>query len=244
MTARAIGELAFGLPPAKSVRSYQPVHRDSAPVGEREGQIWKPLGRTNRDARLLIVARLTAAERYDRDQKMPGCRNGALGHVALEVLRQLYDMVDFRSGRLDPAISTLCQRIRRSRAAVVAAMARLREHGFLTWIRRYEPTDNPGAGPQIRQATNAYGLSVPRVIAERIRRKLDPAPIPDCEAARRDEDRKQVERWLDSASTREVVDFTVGGDGELAEILRRLGAKVEEVCASSPSGQKPCSSLY
>lgn len=243
MTARSFGEIAFGLLPTKSVRSWQPVRRDSATIGEREQQVWKPLADNNRDARRLIAARLTAAERYDRERKVAGSRNGALGHVALEVLRELYRMVDFRTGRLDPAISTLCERIRRSRAAVVAAMARLREHGFLTWIRRCEPTGTMGAGPQIRQATNAYGLSIPEAVVAWVKRIVGPPPVPACELARREADRAATEAMLASATTQEIVGYYVGHEGGLSEIMQRLGAALEQKSASSPGGQKPCSSL-
>ena len=157
--ARSIGEIAFGLPAAKCTRSFQPVRRNSYYANDRRAErIWQRLGSNNRDARRLIAARMKAAEYYDRRHKEDGKRNGALGHIGLEVLRELYRIVDFKTGRLEPAIATICERIRRSRTAVVAAMARLKEHGFLDWVRRSEPVDNPGAGPQVRQITNAYGF--------------------------------------------------------------------------------------
>jgi hypothetical protein len=81
---------------------------------------------------------------YDRRHKAEGKKNGPLGHVGLEVLRELYRIVDYTTGRLEPAIATVCECIRRSRAAVVSAMARLKKHGFLDWIRRTEPTENEG----------------------------------------------------------------------------------------------------
>ena len=65
---------------------------------------------------------MKAAEYYERRSKQEGKRNGALGHIGLEVLRELYRIVDFRTGRLEFAIATICDRIRRSRTAVVAAV--------------------------------------------------------------------------------------------------------------------------
>ena len=46
--------------------------------------------------------------------------------------------------------------LRRSRDVVVKALARLRQHGFLNWIRRIEPTGiEDGSGPRVRQIPNA-----------------------------------------------------------------------------------------
>src|SRR3546814_19650743 len=58
---------------------------------------------------------------------------------AIELLRELYRIVDYKTGRLDPSIGYLMRQLRRSRAAIVHALARLKEHGFLEWIRRTEP---------------------------------------------------------------------------------------------------------
>src|SRR3546814_16618597 len=80
---------------------------------------------------------------------------------AIELLRELYRIVDYKTGRLDPSIGYLMRQLRRSRAAIVHALARLKEHGFLEWIRRTEPTGNVGFGPQVRQITNAYRFCLP-----------------------------------------------------------------------------------
>lgn len=37
----------------------------------------------------------------------------------------------------------------------------LRDHGFLHWLRRFQPTHNNERGPQIRQSSNAYQLRLP-----------------------------------------------------------------------------------
>src|SRR5579872_7192774 len=102
---------------------------------------------------------MLAAERFERSQRKPGKRNGPLGPVGLEVLRDLLRLIDYRTGRLEPAIATLMRRLKRSRDAICTALANLRAHGFLDWLRRWEPTDAKGeAGPQVKQTTNAYRL--------------------------------------------------------------------------------------
>lgn len=237
MTARSIGEIVSGLDSAKRTRSFQPVRRNSYYAGEREGRMWRRLGTNNREARRLIGARMLVAERYDRQHKGRGRMNGPLGHIGLEVLRELYRIVDFKSGRLEPAIATICGRIRRCRSAVVAAMARLRKHGFLDWVRRSEPTGNAGAGPQVRQITNAYGFGVPKIAEAWVTRILGGGPPPDCEIARREQDQAETERMLATTSLAECAHFHAGAT-DLGELLVRLGAKIEN-SASLALGQNP-----
>ena len=140
MTTRAFGDLAAQLhdqlAPAgtkKIRRTDQPVRRNSFHIGEREREVWRPIADgTSRGARRWIGAMMQA-----------------LGHVGLEVLRELLRLVDYKTGALFPAIETIARNIKRSRAAVVAALRRLKDNGFLTWIRRAEPTDNVGGyGPR------------------------------------------------------------------------------------------------
>lgn len=244
MKPLAFGEIVAGLKPEKVRRTFQPVRRNSYTRGEREARVWRPIAHNNRETRRVIAARLKAAEHYDRVRKAEGKKNGPLGHVGLEVLRELYRIVDFKTGRLEPAIDTICARIRRSRVAVVDAMARLKLHGFLDWIRRSEPTENEGqAGPQVRQITNAYFFGLPKAAAAWVRGILGhDAPIPDCEATRAAIDKAETEAMLDAGTTDDVVDFHVGNENpQLAEILKRLGASLSKNSASSDNGQNPVS---
>lgn len=74
---------------------------------------------------------MRAAEVYDRAGKRKGAWNGALSHVALEVLRTLLRRIDYRTGRLDPSLTTIMADPARSKGAVVRALALLRDHGFI-----------------------------------------------------------------------------------------------------------------
>jgi hypothetical protein len=240
--ARSIGQIALGLPAAKATCSFQPVRRNSYYASDRRSTaLWRPIGSTGRDARRVVAARMKAAEYYDRKHKQPGKWNGPLGAIGLEVLRELYRIVDFKTGRLDPAIATICERIRRSKQAVVDALARLKEHGFLDWVRRSEPIDDAdGAGPRVRQITNAYGFSLPKCAAAWAAKILGNGPAPDCELARCEADRAEVEAMLDQASTDEVVDFIVDNP-QLAEILKKMGSSLSKNSASLPTEKKPAS---
>ncbi len=181
---------------------------------------------------------MQAAEFYDRRNKEPGKRNGPLGGIGLEVLRELYRMVDYKTGQLEPAIATICKRLSRSVDAVCKAMKRLKEHGFLDWVRRTEAVDNPGAGPQVRQITNAYGFKLPASAAAWVKKILGNGPPPDCELARREQQAAEAEAMLDTLSLADRVHATAD-DPQLAEILARLGTRIEKDSAILPSGKNP-----
>ena len=221
MGARSIGEVLAKVGPAKALRSFQPVRRNSYYAHDRRAQVWRPLACNNRQARRLIAGRLYAAEQYDRAHKRPGQRQGPLGLTGIAVLREFYRVVDFRSGRLEPSIEYICKAVKLARRTVVKALNRLKEHGFLGWVRRTEPTFNEGAGPQIRQITNAYWLTVPTAAQAWVDKVCGRAPVPDCERARAELHRVDLEVMLAGAAPEDLFDY-YGGDPATREIIRRM----------------------
>jgi hypothetical protein len=153
--------MAPRLSPPDPRRTGEKIRRGSQLAGRCESRLWRPFARE--DARRYMLA----AERYERATRAPGRRTGVLGHVGLEVLREMLHLVDYKTGRLEPKIGTICDRIKRARKTVVRAMAALRFAGFLDWVRRYVPTGETGFGVQVKQTSNAYRLSLPAV-AERL----------------------------------------------------------------------------
>lgn len=242
--ARSIGEIVGGLQPAKCTRAFQPVRRNSYYANDRRSTaLWHRLGSNNRDARRLIAARMKAAEFYDRRHKEPGKKNGPLGHVGLEVLRELYRIVDYKTGRLEPAIETIRKALVRSTQAVVEAMKRLKAHGFLDWIRRAEPIEGAeGKGPRVRQITNAYGFGLPAEAAAWVKKILGNGPPPDCELARQAADAAEVETMLEALSLGDRV-RAVTQDDELSEILGRLGDALSKKNAILDNGKNPASGI-
>ena len=97
---------------------------------------------------------------------------------ALEVLRELVRLIDYRTGRLEPALTTLMRRVKRSKDAVVRALANLRTHGFLDWLRRWEATGATDGGPPVKQATNAYRLTLPPAAEKLLGHLASPPPAP------------------------------------------------------------------
>ena len=193
-----------------------PIRRHSRPLGRCEGIFWRPFDPKD-TGRFL-----TAAERYERAGRKKGERSGPLGAVALEVLRELIRMVDYRTGRLEPALTTIMRRVKRSKDAVVRALANLKRHGFLDWMRRWEPTGDTQGGPPVKQATNAYRLFLPPAAVALLGRLASPAPPPEdiehAEAAQK----AAVVAMVDGLPLDEQP-AAAGATGPLAAALSRLG---------------------
>ena len=218
---RGSGQTALGLvfpPPAE--RCPTPVRRHSHFKGRSEGRIWRP---TNRQETQKI---LMAAKRYELAERQKGARSGPLGSVAIEVLELFVNLVDFRTGRLEPSLDTIMGKVRRSRDAVVRALKALRAHGFLDWLRRYEPTGNE-SGPQVQQASNAYRLSLPEK-ALRFLGRFGKAPPPPDDHVQAEAERKAViEAHRATLDMGELALFDVG-DSPLGQALARLGKSLQE----------------
>lgn len=219
-----------------SPRSGEPVWRNSYTVGQIEHRIWKPInGGSTRGGKRWTAALLKAAKslelrtRAERRAKEPGARNGVLGEVGIAVLEYLYTTVDYASGTLEPAIRTIAEEIGRAYSAVHEALCRLRAHGFLHWIRRSQPIENPDpGGPQIAQASNAYALLVPAGMRAWLGRLIGNGPEPACEADRRRAQREEFDRMLAGLSAEQyAMDFVWTGDRLLGETLRNLAAAVD-----------------
>ncbi|NKL59727.1 helix-turn-helix domain-containing protein [Rhizobium leguminosarum] len=203
--------------PAERVRT--PVRRQSRARGRCEGVFWR---RTNRqDVRSIVLA----ARRYELAGRQPGARNGPLGGVAIELLELFANLVDFRTGRLEPSIDTLMLKLRRSRDAIVRALKKLRAHGFLDWLRRYELTGNEGRGPQVKQASNAYRMSLPDRARQLLGRWGMTPPVPDDRVQAEAERAASIEAHRTSLDIEARTLFDVG-DNPLGQALARLGKAI------------------
>lgn len=92
--------------------------------------------------------------------------------LTLKVYRYLLRLRGKKSGRLDPTIRWIADNIYHSRNAVAAAQ-RLKEHGFLDWIRRCQPIE--GALPdeqQTEEIANATSCACPQALSSGVRRML------------------------------------------------------------------------
>ncbi len=231
---------------SRATRARHPVRRGSRLVGSCEGAWWR---RTDRQEVRRV---LLAARRYELAARERGRRNGPLGHVALEVLELLANLVSYRSGRLEPAIVYLMRRLRRSKDAVVRALAALRAHGFLDWLRRHEKVELvEGPGPRVRQVSNAYRLSLPPRAARLLGHWLGPevlegtrggarlasgAPLPDDVVQEREERAAWMREHKAGLPLAELPLLAVEDD-RLARVLGELGRAVEARARAAQAGQ-------
>lgn len=200
-------------------RTGAPIRRHSRTAGRCEAVFWRPF--KPKDAGRYMLA----AERYERTNRKPGKRNGPLGPVGLEVLRELLRLIDYRTGRLEPSIRYLMDRLRRSRDAVCRALSSLREAGFLDWLRRWEPTGRAGeAGPQVKQASNAYRLALPAAALRLLGWLAKEAPPPDDDTGRREDHAAQARAMVDALPLWEQ--GRALDSGPLGSALDKLGAAI------------------
>ena len=197
-------------------RTGAPIRRHSRTYGRCEVGFWRPFD--PRDVPRFMLA----AERMERAGRQPGKRSGPLGPIGLEVLRELMRLIDYRTGRLEPSITGLMGRLRRSRDAIVRALANLRAAGFLDWLRRWEPTGRD-EGPQVRQASNAYRLTLPPAALRLLGRLAEPTPAPDDDAQRREDHGAAQRAMIDGLPLWEQGTAAAGRSG-LGDALDRLGA--------------------
>lgn len=80
-----------------------------------------------------------------------------LRRVDLTVLKALLKRLDFATGKLFPCLDTIAGDAGCHRNAAIAALRRLKAHGFIAWVRRSIATGNQGQfAPQREQTSNAY----------------------------------------------------------------------------------------
>lgn len=230
-------QIGAALTGAPNGRARTPVRRQSRALGRCEAVFWR---RTNREEVQRI---LLAAKRYERIERQAGARSGPLGAVAIEVLELFVNLVDYKTGRLEPSIDTLMLRLKRSRDAIVRALKNLRTHGFLDWLRRYEPTGNTGRGPQVQQTSNAYRLSLP----ERAKRFLGrfgiapPLPYDHLQAMAARTAAIEEHRVTLALDERALFDL---GDNPLGQALARLGKSIKQRESARQTESLPGSIIY
>lgn len=213
-------QIGAALQGAPAARAPEPVRRHSRLAGRCEGTFWRAT--TRADVRRAVLA----ARRYDLVGRQRGRRNGPLGHVALEVLDLLANLVRYKTGRLDPSLDFMATTLKRSRDAVWRALRALRTHGFLDWLRRYVPT-GAESGPQVKQTTNAYRLSLPARALALLGRMGRTPPLPDDVAQVREERAAELDVHRASLPLDEFVQFEVQDD-RLGSVLAAMARAVQE----------------
>ena len=226
-------QLGAVLARATAKRPRTPVHRHSREAGRCETGIWKKTSR--QDVRQIVLA----ARRYEIAMKQPGARNGPLGSVALEILDLLANLVDYRTGRLEPSLDTMMKKLRRSRDAIVRALKALRDHGFVDWLRRYVETDGAGGkGPQVKQTSNAYRLVMPERARAFLGRYGISPPLPED---RQQADAERTDALVAYRSTLPLDQLALfeAGDNPIGRALARLGGNIASQRESAKQTESP-----
>ncbi|WP_147454334.1 hypothetical protein [Sphingomonas sp. PP-F2F-G114-C0414] len=222
--ARSFSEVTTGIRDRPRSRSH--VRRNSSNAGGSEASLWRT---HNTFPKAEHNARMRAAEAFEHETKLPGKRNGALGSIGLDVLRCLLRLRGRKDGRLDPTYKWIADKIRKSRSAVVEAVARLKGCGFPDWIGRCVPIEDALPDEQqSEQISNAFILLQPPTVRECVRRMLrKPNEFVPAVAEKLARQKK-----LDTAT---VVDVIAEVENpELRAILARVRAFVDS--ANPPSG--------
>ncbi|SEI67737.1 hypothetical protein SAMN05518849_101526 [Sphingobium sp. AP50] len=143
----------------------QRVHRYSYDVDSRQADVFRPIANgTTAGGLAWVDDMLRLAKEYDVIHKKKGERSPLMANGIRVYEAMLRQFLDFKTGQCDPAITALMKVTALSKNAVVDALKRLKEHGFLDWVRRSQRTTNTGdAGPQREQATNAYHFDIGRL---------------------------------------------------------------------------------
>lgn len=164
--------------------SDRAVLRHSVDEDKPEAKPWRPIGDGTRDGAFgWIDCMLEVARDFDDlERRKGGARPlGPNGLAVLEILLGRRGRkripIDFKTGKLFPAIDTIVQAANLCRVTVVRALARLRAHGFLRWVRRSRKTGNDREfGPQREQTSNAYYFepaALPKHVRIRLRQLWD-----------------------------------------------------------------------
>jgi hypothetical protein len=196
------------------------LHRTSHRAGTCEAMFWRSTSRQE------VQKIIKAAQRYELHSRKPGRRNGPLGSIALEILALFGNLVSYKTGRLDPSLDWIMGKLRRSRDAVVRGLKALRDHGFLDWLRRFEPTPNEGRGPQVRQVSNAYRLFAPKRALALLGRWSGRPSLPDDDDLARADRKAIADEHMASLDLGAFASFQCG-DTPLGRALAQMGKALD-----------------
>ena len=237
MTARAIGTILPKRLTGSERGHDQRVWRESYDVGDRRAQVFtriddgSPAG-----AKAWIEAMIRVAREYSLFAPKRRGTQGIFSQATLRVFEELLrgHWVEFKTGRIDPALSQLQKATGLARSTVQRALETLRTSGFLSWVRRSEVRDDAdGGGRRRKQVTNGYFLraaDLPKnalrrlhqlVQAGRRRRAANPLTAPETAPA---------------AAQRPA-------DPELAALLDRIEEGLDRPDVSREPGKSPASGV-
>lgn len=146
-------------------RTHQKVRRNSHAVRRS----WWTHFSWARGRRLLLALRIHAEHLRKKGQRTgaaprPGVMGdkGGISFGAIRLMEVLVAIAARYEGRLEPSAEWLGEALNVPAKSIHVWKEQLKRHGFLTWQRRYVETGRAGQrGPQVRQTSNAYVLTIP-----------------------------------------------------------------------------------
>ena len=99
------------------------------------------------------------ARRFERNTRVAGKQDGALGRNGLAVLYVLlFDFLNYGCGRLDPAKATIAKAANISERSAARGLANLKAWGVVNWVRRCAVDIGEAGRAVFRQLSNAYAV--------------------------------------------------------------------------------------
>lgn len=231
-------------------RTGAPVRRDSIEAGTFEESFFAVPAKGETD-QLLRVARKTldAGRRLRRDARA-GTRTlsaaeraiAALTAAAVRVYEEILTLARLNRGRVFPTYDYLAEATGLGRATVARALPVLEAIGFLVKQRRFKRVAGDGAGPRYVQTSNVYRTFLPPRVLAYLPRWMRPAPLPDDQLQRQDDQDEAHRMMLATLSCRELARATVAGP--LGKMLARLGAGVDRRECESQIDPQPLTESY
>lgn len=161
------------------LRKPEPLHRQTgsrihhSSVARRD-RWWQHFSADEAKRHRLAFNLYAESRRRKKGQRMGSI--GTLSRGARDLHQLLLNLAVRGSGRLEPSLEYLAEKIDTSIKVIHGWLKQLRAFGFLRWTRRYVETGRPGLrGPQVEQTTNAYQLVCPSEANQLAAAKLGPA---------------------------------------------------------------------
>lgn len=132
---------------------------DRTHVHRRSSDMAPPTCRIDRNEATRIIVRAAAMERNSYKHRARYQHRGVLGDLSISLLQALMNF-GRKYGQIFPSYETLAYMLRKGTEAVVEAMKRLIQHGFVTKHRRSKLIGTPQGDRRV-QDSNAYEVHMP-----------------------------------------------------------------------------------
>ncbi|PTD18754.1 replication initiation protein [Sphingomonas fennica] len=231
---------------ARANRPRAKIWSGSIAVGhEKRVNAYIPIRNARQMREMIEAAKLYERQTLaERRTATPRVRNGAIGQAGIQIIEFLARVIDYGTGALFPSLHTITEGTGLSKNCVVQALARLKAARILDWFRRYEPVPDAeaaGAGPRVKQATNAYRFLFPAFLAKiftaRRQRGRAADSTPACEQYRQIEAARELDRMMDQLPLWELP-REQRDKRELAAVLQSLGQAIETRERESSSSEE------